>query len=208
MPGGGITAFNFMVRMWLGDRAAWLLTSLLASTTNGLELATPFTSTNSVLSDSLSKLAPCVFMKGESMFLADRICLSHTPPMWLANGGFLFHWIQSALFCNRIPQLSSDWPPSNIRLALSLSLSLCSHKIVTSNFSYIATPTNKSSECQYKRVCVHSFDHFNMDGTTCQAREESPISFQCISSFFDEKWTKYVHTTMNKWGLFFQSVMW
>ena len=34
------------------------------------------------------------------MFLADWICLSHTPHMWLANGGLLLHWIQYALFCN------------------------------------------------------------------------------------------------------------
>ena len=86
-----VGAFDFMVRMWLGDRAAWLLTSLIVSTTNGLELTIPSTSTNKVLSDSSSKLAPCLFMRSDSMFLADRISLYHTQPILLANGGFFFH---------------------------------------------------------------------------------------------------------------------
>ena len=142
-----------MVRMWLGDIAAWLLKSLIVSTTNGLELKITSTSTSNVLSDSSSKLATFVFMRDESMFLADWICLSHTPPMWLANGGFLFHWIQSALFCN-MNSRSFFWFTSFQHLASSL----CSHPIssvVTSNCSYIATSTNKSSKCQYKKVCPY-----------------------------------------------------
>ena len=116
-----LTTFDFMVRMWLGDRAAWLLASLIISATNGLELTIPSTSTNNVFSDSSSKLTPCVFMRDESMFLTDWICLSHTPPMWLANGGFLFHWIQSALFCN-MNSSTFFWLTSLQHLACSLSL--------------------------------------------------------------------------------------
>ena len=120
-PCGGITTFDFMVSMWLGDKAAWLLASLIVSTTNGLVLTIPSTSTNNILSDSSSRLAPCVFMRDESVFLADRICFSHTPPVWLANGGFLFHWIQSALFCN-MNSPTFFWLTSFQHLASSLSL--------------------------------------------------------------------------------------
>ena len=67
------------------------------------------------------------------MFLANRICLSHTPPMWLANGGFLFHWIQSALFCN-MNSPTFFWLNSFQHLASSLSaptkLLLLLHQIV------------------------------------------------------------------------------
>ena len=93
----------------------------------------PSTSTNNVLSDSSSKLTPCVFMRDESMFLAGWICLSHTPPMWLANGGFFFHWIQSALFCN-MNSPTFFWLTSFQHLASSLfaptKLLPLSHRVV------------------------------------------------------------------------------
>ena len=35
------------------------------------------------------------FGRDGKMLLADLICHSQTPPMWLEKGGFLFHMIQS-----------------------------------------------------------------------------------------------------------------
>ena len=44
----------------------------------------------------------CALIRDESTVLADLIRLSHTPPIWLAIVGFLFHTIQSALFSGKI----------------------------------------------------------------------------------------------------------
>ena len=44
----------------------------------------------------------CALIRDESTVLADLIGLSHTPPIWLAIVGFLFHTIQSALFSGKI----------------------------------------------------------------------------------------------------------
>ena len=41
------------------------------------------------------RLCPGVINKDDSIALADWICLSHTPPVWLASGGLLCHLIQS-----------------------------------------------------------------------------------------------------------------
>ena len=128
----GHQKFQLHVRMWLGDRAAWLLIHIIVSTTNGLELTIPFTSTNNVLSDSSSKLTLCVFHERWE-YVSDWICLSHTLPIWPANAGFLFQWIQSALFCN-MNTPSIFWLTSFQHLASSLfaptKLLPLSHRIV------------------------------------------------------------------------------
>ena len=80
------------------------------------------------------------------------------------------------------------------------------HAIAARVVFYSWPGLSKSSKCWYKRVCVHIFDNFNRSGRTCQTYEVSPKLFQCVSSFFNEKWIKYIHTTMSKWRLFFQSV--
>ena len=64
-------------------------------------------SSTSVLSgrrDSLSRLFPCVFNIDARTARAEQICLSQTQFMWLANGGFLLHFIQSP----PIPSMK-DW---------------------------------------------------------------------------------------------------
>ena len=80
-PGGGITTFDFIVRRWLGESATSLLTSLMVSTTSGLELTMASTSVNRVFNDSSSKLLLWVLNNDAKIFLADQICLSHIPPM-------------------------------------------------------------------------------------------------------------------------------
>ena len=94
-PVGGITTLYFIVKMWLGDIFTLLLTLLIVSTTIGLELTLASTSENKVLSDSLSWLILFVLTRDERTVLADLICLYHTPPIWLAIGGFFFYTIQS-----------------------------------------------------------------------------------------------------------------
>ena len=80
-PGGGITTLDFIVKIWLGDIATSLLTSLIVTTTIVLQLTMASTSANKVLSDSSSRLILCVLIRDERMVLADLICLSHTPPI-------------------------------------------------------------------------------------------------------------------------------
>ena len=148
---------------------------LTFSATNVLELTMSSTLTNSVTSDFSSKLDLCVFMGDKSIFLIDWICLSHTPPIRLANGEFFFCWIQSALFWN-MNSPSFFWLTSFQHLASSFSL--CSYEIasfVLFNCSYIIAFSSKPSKCQYKGACVHTFSHFNIDGTTLQTCKESYI---------------------------------
>ena len=101
--GGGITTLGFIVKMSLGDIFTSLLTLLIVSTTIGLELTLASTSANKVLSDSLSWLILFVFTRDKRMVLADLICHCHTPPIWLATGGFFFHTIQSDFFFRFFP---------------------------------------------------------------------------------------------------------
>ena len=97
-PAVGITTFDFILWRWLGESATSLLTSLMVSTTSGLELTMASTSVNRVFNDSSSKLLLWVLDNDAKIFLADLICLSHIPPMWLAMGGFLFQTIQSVFW--------------------------------------------------------------------------------------------------------------
>ena len=92
-----IITFDFITKRLAGD-ATSLFTSLMVSTTRGLEFTIAYISIRKVFSDSSSKLVLCVFRIDESIARADFICLSHTLLIWLAKGGFIFHCIQSA-FC-------------------------------------------------------------------------------------------------------------
>ena len=104
-PGGGITTLDFIVKMRLSAIATSLVTLLIVSTTIGLELTMVSTSSKQVTQWLLIKTL-CVLIRDESMILADLICLSHAPPIWLAIGGFFCHTIWSALFfSNKSPIL-------------------------------------------------------------------------------------------------------
>ena len=94
-PGGGMFTFDFIVKMLAGANCRKLLGWFIISTVIGQEFRIPSTSVISVRRDSLSRLFPCVFNIDARIARAERICLSQTPPMWLANGGFLCHFIQS-----------------------------------------------------------------------------------------------------------------
>ena len=168
---------------------------MIASTTNGLNLIIPSTSTNNVFSDSSSKFALCIFMRGESMFLADQTCLPTHHLCGLLTGNFFL--AESATWIHHFPY---EWPLSNIYLALSL----CSHDIASLSYWIVLTlamSSNKCSKWQYEGVCVYTFDHFNTDGMPCKTCR-APWCFN-VSFFFDGKWTKYVHTKMSKLGSFF-----
>ena len=54
-----------------------------------LEFTIASVSARNVLSDSSFRDLPCVCNKDISIVLADLICLSQTPPIWLNAGGFL-----------------------------------------------------------------------------------------------------------------------
>ena len=96
-PGGGNITFDFMVSKLAGDKGMSLLRSLIFSVVTGLEFTIASTSTSTVCNDSLSKLFPCVLTKAFRIPLAVLVCLSQSPPMWLAIRGLLVQVIQSAL---------------------------------------------------------------------------------------------------------------
>ena len=98
-PGGGITTLIFKVNIWKGESATSLFASMMVSTTRCLEWIKASTSVNKVFRDSSSKLLLWVLRKDDKMLIAELICLSQTPPMWLAKGGFFSRWFN----------LHSDW---------------------------------------------------------------------------------------------------
>ena len=71
-----IITFDFITKRLAGD-ATSLFTSLMVSTTRGLEFTIAYISIRKVFSDSSSKLVLCVFRIDESIARADFICLSH-----------------------------------------------------------------------------------------------------------------------------------
>ena len=98
-PGGGKTNFDFMVRIFTGDKGCKLVVSLRTSTVRTLEFKMPSTYVITVNKDSLSRHSLCVFKSDPRMAVAEQICHSQTPPIWLAEGGFLCHLTQSP-FCS------------------------------------------------------------------------------------------------------------
>ena len=70
----------------------------MVSTTRSYKFMIALISVKKVFGVSSSKPVLCVLRTGESIAQADLICLSHTLPIWLAKGVFIFHCIQSA-FC-------------------------------------------------------------------------------------------------------------
>ena len=94
-PRGGITTFDFIVNKFIGLSGMRLLASLSKLVVKGREFLIASTSTSSVCKDSSLRLAPWVFKRDSKIFLADLICLSHTLPMLLAAGEFLFYVIHS-----------------------------------------------------------------------------------------------------------------
>ena len=110
-PGGGITTFNFIVRLFDRARSKSVVGSLMVSTVNDCKFRIPSVSATSVSRDSLSSDFPCAERRDDSIAQADLIYLSQMPPMWLAASGFLIHLTKSP------PRLCmKDW-------ILSLSIS-------------------------------------------------------------------------------------
>ena len=94
-PGGGITTFDFMDRMFDGQMSKSFVALLMVSTVNGREFRIPSVSATSVSRDSLSSDFPCVERRDDSIVWADLICLSQIPTIWLAASGFLIHLTKS-----------------------------------------------------------------------------------------------------------------
>ena len=73
-----------------------LLTSLMVSVVIGLKFTIASTSTSSVWVHSWYTIFPYVLNKGFRIPLTVLICLSQTPPMWLAVRGLFIQITQSA----------------------------------------------------------------------------------------------------------------
>ena len=117
-PGGGMMIFVFWVNSIEGEIGCKLLTSLIVSVVKGLELMMPSTSTRYVRSDSSVNCPGWEIRIAVRTALADRICLSHTPPIWLAAGGLFFQISQSVpRFCRKNQILS--WSNSQYDLIIS-----------------------------------------------------------------------------------------
>ena len=93
-PGGGITTLDFKFNRFIGLSGIMLLASLNKSLVKGREFTIASTSISKVCNDSSFGLVPWVFNNKVKMVLA-LICLSHTPPILLAEDGFPFHSIHS-----------------------------------------------------------------------------------------------------------------
>ena len=96
-PGGGTTTLVFKVSRFIGLSGIMLLTSLNKFFVKGREFTVAFTLISKVRNDSSFRLVPSVFNKEVKIVLARLICVSHTPPILLAEGGIHFHRIYSPL---------------------------------------------------------------------------------------------------------------
>ena len=94
-PGGGIIALLFIYSKFDGLMRFVLLSSLNNSTANDWEFSIASTSAISVQRASSFKLVAWVLSRDDRILPADRIYLSHTPPMLLAAGVFLIQTNQS-----------------------------------------------------------------------------------------------------------------
>ena len=74
-PGGGLTTLDFIVKMWLGDIANSLLTSLIFSTTIALELT--MTSTSATVSGKVSFCFNLPQTSSNLIYLAVLVTLTH-----------------------------------------------------------------------------------------------------------------------------------
>ena len=168
----------------------------MVSTVNDREFRIPSVSATSVSTDSSSSDFPCFERRDDSIAWADQICLSQTPPMWLAAGGFLIHLTKSP------PRLCmKDWI-----LSLSISLyaffSSFSHptKLVPlSEYNTLIFPLRaitRLSACMKEslfRLC-----YLNMHSSTCNTRKHGSITFDFIPSLLDHKWAKHIDPTVCK----------
>ena len=111
-PRVGITTLDFKVSRFIGLSGTMLLTSLNKSVVKGREFTITSTSISKVRNDSSFRLLPWVFNKEVKIVLALLICLSHTPPILLAKGGFRLHSIHSPPF-SIMKSLIFWWPISS-----------------------------------------------------------------------------------------------
>lgn len=113
---------------------------------------------NSVFSAFSSKLLLRVIKVTNRMALADLISLSRSPPIWFTRGGFLFHLIQSAIYCAGRPlaYFGSILP----LFWLILFLLPWSVSILTSDGPYTVSSSNKISENKYEWFCFHALLSF------------------------------------------------
>ena len=92
MAGGGSRGVN----RFIGLSGITLLTSLNKSVVPGREFTNASSSISKVRNDSSFRLLLLwVFSKEVKVVLTLLICLSHTRPILLADGGFRFHSIHS-----------------------------------------------------------------------------------------------------------------
>ena len=87
---------DFIVSNCIGHNGIGLWTSNKDSDMMGLVLASTLAS--NVRSDSSFRLVPCILSSANNIEWAHLIWRSQTPPLLLAVGGYLFHWIH--------------WPPA------------------------------------------------------------------------------------------------
>ena len=195
-PGGGITTFHFMVRMFGGARGKSLVGPLMVSTVNGHEVRIPSFLATSVSRDSLSSHFPCVERRDDSIIRADLICLSQMPPIWLAAVGFLIHLIKSP------PNLSmKDWIiSSSISVYAFLSLFTHSTKLVplsecnTLIFSLQAITHLHA----YMKEPLSKLGYVNVDSSTSHTCKHGFVMFNSISLLLDHKWAKHIKPTVSK----------
>ena len=86
--GGGITTFDFIVRMFDGSSGKSPVGSLMVSTVNGGKFRTPSGSATSVSRDSLLSDFPGVERRSDSIAQADLTCFSQMPLRGMQLVGF------------------------------------------------------------------------------------------------------------------------
>jgi len=94
-PGGGRRTFDFIVSRWSGVSGSCEDSIVNLSVVSGLLLTIASASYMKVRSNSSSNCWPELCKSAHKIAWTERICLSQTPPLWLADGGFVLNLHQS-----------------------------------------------------------------------------------------------------------------
>ena len=125
-PGGGTTTVDRIVSRWFGVMGDNEAGSFRLSTVNGLLFMMLAVSVNSVRRQSSSSCVLVLYSTDVKILRAVRICISHTPPIWLAFGGLNLNsqlcfrrcfWISTSLISLRAWVSSFEAPTKFVPLS-------------------------------------------------------------------------------------------
>lgn len=161
------------------------------------------TSRIKVCKDSSSKRLACSLRRVARTLRTVLMCLSQTPPMWLAAGGLNLQ----SICCRRSFSVISSWFISLIATRSSLSAPT-TNTVVASYFSYRSTTGNETAKCVREAVCFERVCDLKVNSSANKARQQCFVPFVFLFTLFRCKWTKIIYTNVRQRRRCCQSILW